>query len=214
MVNREAWHMHAVNGVSKSWTRLSNWTSSSSAWQSHPLPSPLGMWYICGFHFLSCIFKLFSQFFKLLKVIECLPNWKHKENKTPGLSYTMNPSSSYPLSLFPMASNSLKNSQFYLSPLLPLWFEGSHIQSAFFPYYFIETVSMTLCTPISLTPPPAVLPSKILCSLLSPHSPWVITPSFSFQLHPSVAAVPKTYLQLSSSCSVHRGHYCLLDTFT
>ena len=37
--------------VSKSWTWLSNWTSSSSAWQSHPLPSPLGMWYICGFHF-------------------------------------------------------------------------------------------------------------------------------------------------------------------
>ena len=50
MVNREAWHA-AVHGVSKSRTPLSDWTSSSPAWQSHPLPSPLGIWYICGFYF-------------------------------------------------------------------------------------------------------------------------------------------------------------------
>lgn len=100
----------------------------------------------------------------------------------------MNPSSSYPLSLFPMASNSLKiKSVLAVSPS-PSLIQGLTYSICLLPLYFLETASMTLCTPISLTPPPALLPSKSLCSLLSPYSSWVITPNFSFQLHPSVAA--------------------------
>lgn len=67
------------------------------------------------------------------------------------------------------------------------------------PHYFIETVSMTLCTPISLTPseallPPPALPSRVLCSLLSPYSPWVTSSTFSFQLHPPVASESPEYI--------------------
>lgn len=58
---------------------------------------------------------------------------------------------------------------------------------------------MTLRTPIPLTPseallPPPALPSRVLCSFLSPYSPWVISSTFSFQLHPSVASESPEYI--------------------